>query len=272
MTKTFMMLLVAFVVLGASLGGAFVGGVALGKSQGDDSAAGSSGPLPASSLRQQASDQPGQGRTDQFSQGLQGGDPSPEDLSQLRQRFQSGEIAPEDLSQLRQRFQSGEITPEDLSQLRQRFQSGEIAPEDLSQLREQSQSGEANPEEQSQFRPRFGQGSGGQGGLTGTINMVDGDTVTVDTPQGVLQATIDDETVIQKIAVGEPEDLQEGVRVTVIGQSGEDGPVDASLILITPEGASGLFDGGFFSGQRPQRDRTAGDGGGASGGDGFRPN
>ena len=217
MTKSFMMALALFVVLGVSLGGAFVGGVALGKSQGDDSAANSSGPLAGPSLQQQGSGQSDQG-------------------------FQAGNASPEDLARLRGRFQSGEITPEDLAQIRQRFQSGEASPEELSQVRQ-----------------RFGQVAGSRGALTGTINQVEGNTLTVETSQGALQATISDETVIQRFAVVELEDLQSGVPVTVIGQpEEEDGPVAARLIFITTEGASSFFDGSFFSGERPRRNRTAG--------------
>jgi hypothetical protein len=248
-----MLMLAVFMVLGVSLGGAFVGGVALGKSQSDDSAAESSGPRLASGLQQQASDQSGQGRADQLSQGFQGGNASPEELQRLRDRFLSGDVTPEDLSQLRERFQSGDVTPEDLSQLREQFQSGEVTPEGRSQLRQ-----------------RFGQGSGGRGALSGAITKVEGSTVTIDTPQGPLQATINSETVIQEFAVVEPEDLQAGAQVAVIGQPGEDGPVVARLIYITPEGAGSFFDGGFFSGERPRRDGTGDGGGDASGGDGFR--
>ena len=218
MTKSFMMMLAVFVVLGVSFGGTFIGGVALGKSQSDDSAADSSGPLAGSGLQQQAAGQSGRGRGDQSGQGFQAGSASPEDLARLRERFQSGDIAPDDLAQIRERFQSGEVSPDDLSQIRE----------------------------------RFGQVSGSRGALTGTINQVEGNTLTVETSQGALQATISDETVIQKFAVVELEDLQTGVQVAVIGQpEGEDGPVAARLIFITLEGASSFFDGSFFSGERP---------------------
>jgi hypothetical protein len=214
-----MMMLAVFVVLGVSFGGTFIGGVAVGKSQGDDSSADGSPLQPAAGLQQQASDQ--------SSPGLQQTNASPEELSRLRERFQSGELGPDDLAEIRQRFQSGEVSPDELSQIGQ----------------------------------RFGQGFGGRGALTGTVNQVEGNTVTVETAQGAQQATINDETVIQRFAVVEPEDLQSGAQVAVIGQPGEDGLVVARLIFITPEGAASFFDGSFFSGERPGRDRSAGGGG-----------
>jgi len=217
-TKSFMMMLTVFVVLGVSFGGTFIGGVALGKSQGNDSSADSSPLRPAAGLQQQGSDQSGQG-------------------------FQRANASPEELARLREQFQSGELGPDDLAQIRQRFQSGEVSPDDLSQIRQ-----------------RFGQGFGGRGALTGSVNQVEGNTVTVETAQGAQQATINDETVIQRFAVAELEDLQAGAQVAVIGQLGEDGLVVARLIYITPEGAASFFDGSFFSGERPRRDRSAGGG------------
>ncbi len=136
-TKAFSVLLVFVLVLGGGLGGAFAGGVALGKSQSDDvGLGGSSAPLPFNP-QQGPSGQAGQQPTDQ-----------------VRQQFGSGQPSPQDLEQLHQRFQSGEINPEHLDGLRQ------------------------------QFSGRFGQGFPSGGGLTGTIAEIEGDTVTVDTPQG----------------------------------------------------------------------------------------
>jgi hypothetical protein len=144
-----------------------------------------------------------------------------------------------------------QFTPEDLAQLREQLQSGEIDPETLEQLRQQ-------------FQDRSGQGFGGRGfgdrgftgqqgfrdqsGLTGTIEGIEGNTVTVNTSQGPLQVTVGEDTVIQRFAEAASTDLQEGKQITVFGQSGEDGTVEASFILITPEGAGGFFGGGFFGG------------------------
>ena len=118
---------------------------------------------------------------------------------------------------------------------------GQLTQEQLDQLREQ-------------FQGRLGQGAeseglAGRGGLTGTIEKVEGNTVTINTPQGPLQATIGADTTIQRYTEGTPKDLEEGVQVTVMGQRGEDGTVQATSILITPEGISG-FPGGFFPGGR----------------------
>ncbi|MEE9248921.1 MAG: DUF5666 domain-containing protein [Dehalococcoidia bacterium] len=142
-------------------------------------------------------------------------------------------------------FDGDQFNLEDFAQLREQFQSGEVDPKTLEQLRQQ-------------LRDQFGQGFGGRGfggqgftgrgGLTGTIAGIEGNTITVNTSQGPLQVMVGDETTIQRFAEATATDLQEGIQITVFGQSGEDGTVEATFILITPEGAEGFFGGGFFGG------------------------
>ncbi|MBI4200581.1 MAG: hypothetical protein HY535_08945 [Chloroflexi bacterium] len=124
----------------------------------------------------------------------------------------------------------------------QQFQ-GEMSQEQLQQLRQQ-------------FQGQSGQGSRtgfmGGGGLTGTVESVQGNTLTVNTPQGPLRAAIGADTTIQKLAKGTLQDLTKGLRVTVVGQRGEDGTLAAQSVLITPEGA-----GEFFFGDRQQRDQRS---------------
>ncbi len=128
-------------------------------------------------------------------------------------------------------------------------------------LQTQSQSGQQLP---GQFAPgtgdqgQFGQGSGttgfgsggfaGCGGLVGIIEKIEGNTITINTSQGPLNATMSDDTVIQEMVSLTSEDLQNGLRVTVIGQRGEDGTVSARSIVITPEGVESFLGGGFSGG------------------------
>ncbi len=117
--------------------------------------------------------------------------------------------------------------------------SGQSTQEQLQQLRQQFQ-GQAG---------QTGQGGGiqrlqGQGGLTGTVEKIEGNTLTVNTAQGPLQATIGADTTIQMSVQGTTQDLTAGVRVTVVGQRGDDGNVAATSIIITPAGVDGLLGGG----------------------------
>ena len=141
-----------------------------------------------------------------------------------------------------------------LGLLRQRIQSGEISEEELAQLREQlqgqgGQAGQGGPGGPGGPGGLGGGGFAGRGGLTGTIESVGDGTLTINTPQGPLQATIGADTTIQVFAQGSVTDLETGVRVTVTGQRGDDGSVQAATIIVVPEGAEGFLGGGLPGGR-----------------------
>lgn len=118
----------------------------------------------------------------------------------------------------------------------------------------QGAQGELSPEQLEQFRQQIGQrfGEGGAfplggGGLaaralTGDIESIDGNVITVNTPQGPLQATLSDDTAIQVFSQGVPQDLETGQQVVISGERNEEGVMEATEILVTPEGD--LFGGG----------------------------
>ena len=212
-TKAFLLILVLVLVLGGSIGGAFAGGVALGKTQSEDSVApglavmgGSDSPLGQASL------------------GLPQRD-------QLRQGFQSGDLTQQDLEQLRQRFGSGELGQQDLDRLREGFRSGGLGQQDLGQAFRQFQGGAPG-------------GTGGRGfpGRTGTIGQIEGNTLTISTEDGTVQASIGADTNIQRLT---EVTLAEGMRITLIGQAGEDGTVQAVSIFVVLDDQEGFFGGGF---------------------------
>ncbi|MCZ6891091.1 MAG: hypothetical protein O7F09_01070 [Chloroflexi bacterium] len=177
-SKAFVLLVVAILVLGGGLGGAFAGGVVVGKGQNEETS-----------------------------------------IDSLPQ-------APSNQTQ----------TPFDPSQLSQ---------EELDQLREQFQGQRPGGGGTGFGGTGFGDtGFGGRGGLTGTIEGIEGSVVTVNTSQGPLLATVGDDTTIHMTVQGSLEDLEPGVQVTVVGQRGEDGTVQAVTIIILPE------DGGLFGGRQ----------------------
>ena len=197
-TKGFVSLLVGMLVLGAAIGGSFLGGLVIGKGQ-EAEAAASVAPVP----------QP------------------PTAAPQT-----SGQTDGQALGSLREQFQSGELSPEDLAALRERFQG---------------QAGGGGP---GGGGLAGGTRFGGGGGLTGTIEKVDGNTVTINTAQGPLLAAIGDDTTIQKTVEVTSAELTEGTLVTVTGARGEDGTVLADSIFVVPEGAGGFGGGGFGGGRR----------------------
>ena len=135
---------------------------------------------------------------------------------------------------------AGPSSPLDLDGLRQRIHSGEATPEELVQLRQQLLG-----------QQDFGGGRGritGRGGLTGTIERVDGDSVTVNTVQGVLRVTIGSDTTVQTTVELLPEELEEGSRVAINSARDGDGVLQATTIVLIPEGTDGFGGGGFPGG------------------------
>ena len=179
-TKTFLLLLLSVAILGGSLGGAFAGGLALGKSQKDEMA-------PGGTMAGQSS---------------------------LR-------LDPEVLSQ---------FSPEQLDQFRQRLQN---------------RSGQGNL-----------RGAAARAGITGTINNIEGSSLTIDTTDGTLKATVGTGTTIQMFTSGALADLESGKRVAVAGERGEDGSIVInSLIVIPDDGVS--FSGGLFPMDRQRRSQDS---------------
>ena len=126
---------------------------------------------------------------------------------------------------------------ENMSQLRERVQSGEVSQEEWSTLREQI----LDQLDQNPGRLDLGAGGFGRlGGLTGDIEKIDGNTITVNTPQGMLQADVLPDSDIRILTEGTVENLQPDIMVRVRGQRGEDGIVDAIVISITPEESGGF--------------------------------
>jgi len=153
-----------------------------------------------------------------------------------------------------ERAQEGQITgptQEQIEDIRERFQSGELTREEVAQLRQQflNRQGMGGGDGEQGARARGGIGGGR---ILGTIESIDGNTVTINTPQGPLEATIGSDSVIQRFSEGSMSDLEEGLRITITGQRTENGVLEVTSILIAPEGAGGFLNREEL-GQRNQR-------------------
>jgi preprotein translocase subunit YajC len=74
-----------------------------------------------------------------------------------------------------------------------------------------------------------------RGGTFGTVEKVEGNVLTVKTPDGsTTQVTINDETTIQKMAQGDLSDILAGSSVSVTGERKDDGSIAATTIFLTP--------------------------------------
>ncbi len=190
MNRPFVVLLSIAVALGVGLGGAFAGGVALGKSSVTDSQANiNSGP--ADNFSQQSG---------QFGQGSGG-------------RFQPGS-GPD---------RQGSATQGPLTLDRR---SGNGSVESFGQS----------------FDRRFE----GRNAVSGIVENIEGQSITVKTSQGETAATITRDTTINKIAEVSIDELQVGDQVTVIGPVDDSDTITASTIVINPEGLGRFFGGGEF--------------------------
>ena len=246
MTKSFLILLVLVLILGVGLGGSFVGGVALGRSQQAES---------------NDSLSPRLGSGDQ----LRGGGPGADGPGQGR-RGQQGN-ARNNGEAGGQAAASPDTTDENARNAAGRPDS---APPDGADRGAQVSSPEDSPEDSPDGSPDGSPGSTGNadapgpgsragsppgGGLTGTIQQLDGGALTVTTSQGEAQVTVAGSTTIHQVVPATGEDLSAGETVRVIGQRGDDGTIEAQSIIIIPEGAANLFSAGGRrgEGQRGQR-------------------
>jgi len=75
----------------------------------------------------------------------------------------------------------------------------------------------------------------------GTIESVEGNTLTITTPRGQVTVATDDETTVRKVVDGTKEDLKQGVQVRVTGSRDGEGTVKATAITLVPEGAQEIF-------------------------------
>lgn len=79
-----------------------------------------------------------------------------------------------------------------------------------------------------------GPGGAGRGGTIGQIKTIEGDTLTISTPQSVVIVKITASTLVSKTVSGAASDLQVGTNVIVRGETDASGNVTATTIQISP--------------------------------------
>ena len=181
--KTFIFAVAAVVVLGFIIGGAFISGVALGRTQAEPEA------------------QPAFPQAPSAQAGLAGGS--------------GGQVDQAQIQQLRQRAESGEITPEEMQQIRAQIAQtgGGVGGEVLT----------AAPAD--------------AGGRTmGTVKSVKDGVMTVETFQGTVTVNVGADTTIQGLTEVPLSDVQVDSMAVVVGESTESGELDASSVIVLPEG------------------------------------
>ena len=238
MSKSFLILLVLVLILGVGLGGSFVGGVALGRSQqaeSNDSLAPRLGTGDQLRGGGPGADGPGQGRRGQQGNARNNGEAG-------GQAAASPATTDENEQNAAGRPASAPTNGADRGA---QISSSEGSPDGLPGSTDNA----AAPEPGSRANSPPG------GGLTGTIQQLDGSALTVTTPRGEAQVAVAGSTTIHQVVPATGEDLSAGETVRVIGQRGHDGTIEAQSIIIIPEGAANLFSasGRRGEGQRGQR-------------------
>ncbi len=76
-------------------------------------------------------------------------------------------------------------------------------------------------------------GAGGGRGQFGTIKSIDGNTLTVSTPQSEIKVKLTDTTQIEKLVTGAVGDLAVGDRIVVRGDSDSSGTITANSVQVT---------------------------------------
>ena len=129
---------------------------------------------------------------------------------------------------------------ERLMELAGRMESGDVdAIEELEQIAGQLASGRG---------PASGFPVGDAGPrMIGSVQSLDGDTLTISTPIGPMQADITDDTEIVAIseAEGAIDDLAPGLRITLSGQRNDQGALEATTLRVIPEGLDLPVGGGL---------------------------
>ena len=285
-TKGFLLLLVTVIVIGGSIGGAFAGGLALGRSQNDDAD-------PAATLSQQrfgggqtGAIQGGQFGSIQSDSGAQAAQEAPTRLGEggitRRGPGQAGaggtptrEVFSGTVSSLNGTLltvAAGDSENQvDLAENAtiQIFGSGTV--DDISQgdrvlviVSGDTASGGpvdaisviVNPPEGGGGGGGFG-GRGGLGGgaisigiLNGTVSEVDGSRITVVTETGETQVNLGDQVAVQVYVTGTVDDISPGDQVLVVSvvddESGR--PVTTTSVIVNPPEGGGLFGGRQFGG------------------------
>ncbi len=83
-------------------------------------------------------------------------------------------------------------------------------------------------------------GAAGRGNLlAGVIEKVEGNTLTIRTPQGTSTVNLAADTEIRQTVPAQTADLKPGQTVTVTGTTGADGSMQARTVTITPASAGG---------------------------------
>ena len=222
MNRSFIMLLVLVIFLGAGFGGSFVGGVIYGENRAENAEDELSPRLAAGGQF------PGGGQAANAEQGGQG-----------RQRQGQGSAAAQE--------QTGPV-----AEGRGRGSGGlAAAPAGADGNAANSEAAAVSTETSTAAEEDF-QGAANRGGAAGTVLGLEGDVLTVTSPRGELAVMLSTSTRVFQVSETGRESLAAETTVRVVGSRNPEGGIAAQSVVIVPEGVENLFGGGGGPGGRPR--------------------
>ena len=111
-----------------------------------------------------------------------------------------------------------------------------------------------------------GRGQFGQNRLIGTLAEIDGNDIMVETSQGRVSVIANASTSVQKTVTGNIGDLKAGIQVSITGQRGPDGMIQAQNVIVLAQGVGGLFGQGDSANGGGLGGQNGGQGSGRQGG------
>ena len=266
MNRSFLILLVLVIFLGAGFGGSFVGGIIYGQSlEGEtdnelsprlEAAGQFTGGGGGAAASQRGQGRRGQGGGPQSSQGSVEGAGSLESSGPIDGQ-QSGRLELPATTGATGESQAGRAqgrerrTQTDGAETRESetpADAADVAAEpQQSELTTGSSSGNSRSE-------TGGRPSSGRGGLSGSVLGLEGDVLTVESQRGELSVTLAETASIYEVVIASKDTLTEGATVRINGSRDSEGILVAQAVIVLPEGAEGLLStGGPVGRQRGAR-------------------
>ena len=78
-------------------------------------------------------------------------------------------------------------------------------------------------------------------GVNGTLASINGNTLTLTTSQGQVIVNVDSGTIIERTVNGTLSNLSQGEFVTIVGTTDSSGNINATSIMVRPQGQGGQF-------------------------------
>ena len=253
MNRSFIMLLVLVIFLGAGFGGSFVGGVIYGQNQAENAAdelsprLAAGGQFPGGSQGRQ-----GQGGDAPAAQGQRGGFDGGQGQGGFAATRGQGSPQPEGQARGTEGSPGPQVTGQEQGspQAQGRGRSGRDSQAESPAAVQDSAEGDAiNPSpgadspETGRASERTPQSIANRGGAAGTVQGLEGDVLTVTSPRGDLAVMLSESTRVFQVSETGRESLAAETTVRVIGSRSPEGGIAAQSVLIVPEGAENLFGG-----------------------------